>query len=113
MLRICPTDMLRISPTSLPVSGSTLETAGASGRSRFSPKKTIAGTSTRYASTPPPTMMPAIRGPMMYPTPSSCGVISAARMPPLSPTALPAASLPYRATLPTSLNRWVARWMNW
>ena len=40
------------------------------------PKNLMAGISTRYDNTPPAAMIEEIRGPMMYPTPSSAGLFS-------------------------------------
>src|SRR4051812_35872858 len=59
-------DMLRMS-----------EVPGARGEGRPDPKNLMAEISTRYARTPPPHITDAMRGPMMYPTPSSSGEISA------------------------------------
>ena len=61
----------------------------------------MVGVMTRYASTPPATMMPAIRGPMMYPTPSSGLVHSPPTAPPFSPVAASECSVSSRNTLNT------------
>ena len=44
---------------------SSVFSAGGTGVSRLLPTNTINGTSTRYASTPPATMIEPMRGPMM------------------------------------------------
>ena len=67
---------------------------------------------TRYASTPPATMMLAMRGPMMYPTPSSGADISQPRTPAFRPTVLPptTANSFCSATSLKSLNPTIAYW---
>ena len=55
--------MFWISLTSLPAFISNFGVVRCS--ARLSPKCTIVGVRTRYASTPPATMMEAMRGPMM------------------------------------------------
>ena len=50
--------------------------SGARGAASPLPKYLMAGMRTTYESTPPPAMSDAIRGPMMYPTPSRAGLFS-------------------------------------
>ena len=78
----------------------------------FSPNVLMMGPMIRYASTPPATMMPAIRGPMMYPTPSSGADMSDASVAPFSPTAFPPTT-PDRASPAVSLNSRTPCTANW
>ena len=65
-----------ISPISLVPGGTTVVMP--------SPKNLMSGIRTRYDSTPPAHMTEAIFGPMIYPTPSNSGEISAETEPALN-----------------------------